>query len=196
LCTIGATKYQQTSFPQGIPECGADALRFSLIQYTTGGGDIAFDVKFIHAIRRFSNKIYQATKFVLGKIDPDFVPQKTNAKTGKESLAERWILHKMNQAVEDVNQALEDREFSRSTQIIYSYIYDSLCDVFIENSKAIIQDGTPEQKKSATNTLYTAIEGALLMIHPFMPFLSEELWQRLPRRPGDKTPSITVAKVC
>jgi valyl-tRNA synthetase len=68
--------------------------------------------------------------------------------------------------------------------------------VFIENSKAIIQDGTPEQKKSATNTLYTAIEGALLMIHPFMPFLSEELWQRLPRRPGDKTPSITVAKVC
>jgi valyl-tRNA synthetase len=57
-----AMKYQQTSFPQGIPECGADALRFSLIQYTTGGGDIAFDVRVIHAYRRFANKIYQATK--------------------------------------------------------------------------------------------------------------------------------------
>jgi valyl-tRNA synthetase len=171
-------------------------LRFSLIQYTTGGGDIAFDVKVIHAIRRFSNKIYQATKYVLGKLDPDFVPEKTNAKTGKESLSERWILHKMNQAAEEVNRALEDREFSQSTQIVYRYIYDHLCDVFIENSKAIIQDGTPEQKKSAANTLYTAIESALLMIHPFMPFLSEELWQRLPRRLGDKTPSITIAKVC
>jgi valyl-tRNA synthetase len=192
---LEATKYQQTSFPQGIPECGADALRFSLIQYTTGGGDIAFDVKVIHAIRRFSNKIYQATKYVLGKIEPHYVPPKSHAKTGKETLAERWILHKMNEATKDINKALHDREFSRATQIVYSYIYDSLCDVFIENSKVIIQDGTPEEKKSATDTLYTAIDSALLMIHPFMPFLSEELWQRLPRRPEDHTPSITVAKV-
>jgi valyl-tRNA synthetase len=71
-----------------------------------------------------------------------------------------------------------------------------LCDVFIENSKAIISDGTAEERKSAMETLYTALEGALRMIHPFMPFLSEELWQRLPKRPGDKTPSITIAAVC
>ena len=63
-----------------------------------------------------------------------------------------------------------------------------------ENSKAIIQDGTEEEKRSAKDTLYTALEGALVMIHPFMPFLSEELWQRLPRRPGDPTPSITKSK--
>jgi valyl-tRNA synthetase len=190
-----ATKYQQSSFPQGIPECGADALRFTLIQYTTGGGDIAFDVKVIHGVRRFANKIYQATKYVLGKIEPGYVPPATNTKAGNESLAERWILHKMNEAVKEVNLALTNREFSRSTQLIYGFIYNNLCDVFIENSKAIIQDGTPEQKKSATDTLYTAIESALLLIHPFMPFLSEELWQRLPRRPKDSTPSITIAKV-
>jgi valyl-tRNA synthetase len=69
-----------------------------------------------------------------------------------------------------------------------------LCDVYIENSKAIISDGSEEEKRSATDTLYTAIEAGLTMIHPFMPFLSEELWQRLPRRSGDRTPSITVAK--
>jgi valyl-tRNA synthetase len=188
-----ATKYQQTSFPQGIPECGADALRFSLIQYTTGGGDIAFDVRVIHAYRRFANKIYQATKYVLGKMGDNYQPTATKAKTGKESLAERWILHKLNQASKDINKALEDREFSRSTQIAYTYIYDCLCDVYIENSKSIIQDGSEEEKRSATDTLYTAIEGALTMIHPFMPFLSEELWQRLPRRQGDETPSITIA---
>jgi valyl-tRNA synthetase len=130
----------------------------------------------------------------LGNLGEDFVPQ-ANRKTGKEALPERWILHKLNCAANDINQALEDREFSRSTQIAYTYIYDYLCDVFIENSKAIIQNGTTEQKRSAADTLYTAIEGGLLLIHPFMPFLSEELWQRLPRRPEDSTPSITVAKV-
>jgi valyl-tRNA synthetase len=68
-----------------------------------------------------------------------------------------------------------------------------LCDTYIENSKAIFDEGSAEEKESAKQTLYTAIEGGLTMIHPFMPFLTEELWQRLPRRAGDKTPSITVA---
>jgi len=126
-----AEKYQKTAFPQGIPECGADALRFSLVQYTTGGGDIAFDVKVMQGYRRFCNKIYQATKFVLGNIDKDFVPEKTGALTGKESLAERWILHKFNNATKAINTALEEREFSHSTQLAYRYWYDELCDVYI-----------------------------------------------------------------
>lgn len=191
---VKATKYQKTAFPDGIPQCGTDALRFALVSYTTGGGDIAFDIKVIHGYRKFCNKIYQATKYVLGRLDADFVPQKTGALTGKESLAERWILHKMTIAARDVNQAINDREFMKSTSIIYQYWYNQLCDVYIENSKAILQDGTPEEKRSALDTLYTALEGALTMIHPYMPFLTEELWQRLPRRPDDKTPSIVLAR--
>lgn len=189
-----ATKWQKSAFPDGIDECGADALRFSLINYTTGGGDINFDVKVMSSYRRFSNKIYQATKYVLGNLPADFKPQAKGGKTGKESLPERWILHKMTTAARDVNEALADREFSRATQAVYAYWYYNLCDVYIENSKAIIRDGTPEQKQSAIDTLYTALEGALTMIHPFMPFLTEELWQRLPRRPGDNTKSIVVAQ--
>lgn len=188
-----ATKYQKDSFPQGIPECGADALRFSLIQYTTGGGDIAFDVKVMQGYRRFCNKIYQATKYVLGNLPKDFVPQAKGGKTGKESLPERWILHKFTTAAKQINEALDAREFSRSTSLAYAYWYDNLCDVYIENSKAIIRDGTEEEKRSAIDTLYTVLEGALCLIHPFMPFLTEELWQRLPRRPEDKTKSIVVA---
>ena len=98
-----ATKYQKTAFPDGIPQCGTDALRFALVSYTTGGGDIAFDIKVIFGYRKFCNKIYQATKYVLGKIDADFVPRKTSKLTGKESLAERWILHKMTIAARDIN---------------------------------------------------------------------------------------------
>lgn len=189
-----ATKYQKDSFPQGIPECGADALRFSLVQYTTGGGDIAFDVRVMQGYRRFCNKIYQATKYVLGNLPADFVPQAKGGKTGKEGLAERWILHKFTIAAKEINEALTAREFSRSTQLAYQYWYDNLCDVYIENSKAIIRDGTEEEKRSAIDTLYTVLEGALCLIHPFMPFLTEELWQRLPRRPDDKTKSIVVAE--
>jgi valyl-tRNA synthetase len=207
-----ATKYQKKAFPKGIPECGVDALRFSLVSYTTGGkshlflfhenceltvlgGDIAFDVLVIHGYRRFCNKIYQATKFVLGKLGDDFKPQAVPTKTGHESLSERWILHKFNTAVKEANDALEAREFSTSASVIYQYWYAALCDVFIENSKYLLQPDAPaEVQESAKQTLYTALEGALTLIHPIMPFITEELWQRLPRRPGDKTESIMYAR--
>ncbi|PYI00413.1 hypothetical protein BO78DRAFT_465348 [Aspergillus sclerotiicarbonarius CBS 121057] len=149
-----ATKYQKKAFPKGIPECGADALRFSLVSYTTGGGDIAFDIQVIHGYRRFCNKIYQATKFTL-----------------------------------------EQRDFSQSAQIVYQYWYGQLCDVFIENSKFLLApEVSAEAQQSAKETLYTALEGALTLIHPMMPFVTEHLWQRLPRREGDATISIMKAK--
>jgi len=144
--------------------------------------------------RRFCNKIYQATKYVLGKIDNSYVPPAKLELTGKEALSEKWILHRLNTTAKELHQVLEDREFSRASQLVYQYWYDDLCDVFIESSKALLQDGTPEEKERTTNTLYAALEGGLTMIHPFMPFLSEELWQRLPRRSGDTTPSIVLAK--
>jgi valyl-tRNA synthetase len=102
-------------------------------------------------------------------------------------------LHKLSISAKQINEHLERREFSNSTQVAYKFFYDCLCDIYIENSKAIFDEGSPEEKESAKQTLYTAIEGGLLMLHPYMPFLTEELWQRLPRREGDKTPSITVA---
>ena len=188
-----ASKWQKSAFPDGIDECGADALRFSLINYTTGGGDINFDVKVMRSYRNFCNKIYQATKYVLGNLPADFTPDAKGGKTGKEGLAERWILHKLNTAVKEVNENLTSREFSRATQASHNYWLYELCDVYIENSKSIIRDGTPEEARSAIDTLYTALEGALTLIHPFMPFLTEELWQRLPRRPGDNTKSIVLA---
>ncbi|KAE8141010.1 valyl-tRNA synthetase mitochondrial precursor [Aspergillus pseudotamarii] len=190
-----ATKYQKKAFPKGIPECGADALRFALVSYTTGGGDIAFDIQVIHGYRRFCNKIYQATKYVLGKLGDDFKPQPAVSKTGRESLSERWILHKFNSAAKEINEALEQREFNVVATTVYQYWYAQLCDVFIENSKFLLAPEVPaEVQESAKQTLYTALEGALALIHPIMPFVTEELWQRLPRRPNDNTISIMKAR--
>ncbi|KAH8175980.1 tRNA synthetases class I (I, l, M and v) domain-containing protein [Sarocladium implicatum] len=190
---VKATKYQKTAFPDGIPQCGADALRFTMINATTGGSDINLDIKVIHGFRKFCNKIFQATKYVLGSLPEGFVPAKEGAVPGK-TLAEKWILHKMNSAARDINVAMADREFAKSSNIIYKYWYNELCDVYIENSKAIIRDGTEEERNSAIQTLYTTLEAALTMIHPFMPFLTEEMWQRMPRRPDDKTKSIMIAQ--
>ena len=93
-----------------------------------------------------------------------------------------------------MNQALADREFSKASILVYRYWYNELCDVYIENSKSIIRDGTEEERQSALQTLYTALEAALTMIHPFMPYITEEMWQRMPRRPNDSTKSVMLAK--
>lgn len=188
-----ATAYQKKAFPDGIPQCGSDAMHFAFCAYTTGGRDINMDIKVVHGYRKFCNKIYQATKFALMRLGENFVPRENGKKTGKESLVEKWILHKLTKAAEGINKALEERDFSTATNIVYNYWYNELCDVYIENSKSLILDGTPEQKRSAQDTLYTALDGALTMIHPFMPFVTEELWQRIPRRPNDTTPTILKA---
>ncbi|KAK0702911.1 tRNA synthetases class I-domain-containing protein [Apiosordaria backusii] len=169
-----ATKHQKIAFPSGIPKCGADTLRFALVSYTTGGGDINFDIKVMHAYRRFCNKIWQASKYVLGKLPENFVPVTQ---------------------LDTFNGALEAREFSRSTKVIYQFFYDELCDVFIENSKSIVSDGTPEQQNSIQQTLFRALDTSLRLMHPFMPFITEELWQRLPRprREGDTKSTIMLA---
>lgn len=100
----------------------------------------------------------------------------------------------MNSAARDINEALAEREFSKASIIVYKYWYSELCDVYIENSKAIIRDGSEEERQSALQTLYTTLEAALTMIHPFMPFITEEMWQRMPRRPEDSTKSIMIAE--
>ncbi|KAI8950749.1 tRNA synthetases class I-domain-containing protein [Xylaria longipes] len=175
-----AAKYQKTAFPTGIPECGADALRFTLLSYTTGGGDISFDIKVMAAYRRFCNKIWQASKYVMGRLPESFKPV-TNLDVANLSTPEKWILHCMNSAVRDLNGALEAREFSKATQIAHRFFYDQLCDVFIEHSKSLLTEGTVSEQDSVQQTLYRALDVALRLLHPFMPFITEELWQRLPR---------------
>ncbi|CAD6572663.1 MAG: valine--tRNA ligase [Alectoria sarmentosa] len=190
------TRSNLQTYPQGIKPMGMDPLRFALINYTTGSGeDVNFDLEAVEASRKFCNKIYQATKFALSKFGSNFVPE-TSPKLAMQpsrSLAERWILHKMDGAIGEVNTALESRDFSIATQAARRYFWDELCDIYIENSKSLISDGTDKQAESAKQTLYTSLEGGLLTLHPFMPFLTEELWQRLPRRSQDATPSITIA---
>lgn len=183
---------QKESYPNGIPQCGTDALRFALCAYTTGGRDINLDILRVEGYRKFCNKIYQATKFALMRLGDEYQPRSKESLSGNESLVEKWILHKLTHTSKVVNEAFEKRDFLTSTSAIYEFWY-LICDVYIENSKYLIQEGTELEKNSARDTLYILLDNALRMIHPFMPFISEEMWQHLAKRSTETSPSIVKA---
>lgn len=126
-----AMAYQNSAFPDGIPQCGSDAMHFAFCHYTTGGRDINMDIKVVDGYRKFCNKMYQATKFALMRLGDDYVPCEAAALTGQESLVELWILHKFNKAARDTNKCLEERNFVGATDAIYQYWLYELCDVYI-----------------------------------------------------------------
>lgn len=145
-----AREGQKKDFPKGIPQCGTDALRFALCAYSGGGRDINLEILRVEGYRKFCNKIFNATKFAMLKLDEAFVPQpciKVNVfvaslplsrsvdrieqPTGKESLVEKWILHRLNIAAAEINQHLTDRNFMAATISAYNFWLYELCDVYI-----------------------------------------------------------------
>ncbi|RUS33808.1 hypothetical protein BC938DRAFT_483795 [Jimgerdemannia flammicorona] len=190
---------QKADYPNGIPECGTDALRFALCAYTSAGRDINLDILRVEGYRKFCNKLWNATRFALMKLGDDFQPRTDATLTGNESLADRWILSKLNNASIEVNKALLDNNFMIATNVVYQFWIYELCDVFIEISKPAIdsnQDISENvvRRRSAQDTLYTCLEAGLKLLHPFMPFVTEELYQRLARRPGDSIRTIALAR--
>jgi len=189
-----AKKGQKLDFPNGIPQCGADALRFALCAYTTGGRDINMEILRVEGYRKFCNKLWNATKFAMLKFPEGYTPAKTAEPTGKETLVEQWILSRLENCATLLNKHLESRNFLLATQCVYDFWLYELCDVYIEAMKPLSSDDAPEAvRRSAQDTLYTCLDQGLKMLHPFMPFVTEELWQRLPRRPEDKTVTIALA---
>ncbi|KAF4597436.1 hypothetical protein EYR40_007895 [Pleurotus pulmonarius] len=185
---------QKKDFPKGIPQCGTDALRFALCAYSGGGRDINLEILRVEGYRKFCNKIFNATKFAMLKLDETFVPEALPKPTGSESLVEKWIFHKLNIAAAEINKQLADRNFMNATTAAYNFWLYELCDVYIEAMKPMTDEAaSPAVRRSAQQTLYTCLDHGLRLLHPFMPFVTEELWQRLPRRPNDSTPSIMIS---
>lgn len=114
--------------------------------------------------------------------------------TGQESLAEKWLFHQLNFASEAVSAHLEERDFADASTAAHAFFLNDLCDVFIEATKPLFESNAESAAlASARNTLYTCLENGLKLLHPFMPFVTEDLWQRLPRRPEESCESIMVA---
>jgi valyl-tRNA synthetase len=158
---------------------GADALRFTLASMAGQGRDIKLSTERIAGYRAFANKIWNAARFVLMNAEG------FDSRAPLASVYDRWILSRYNRCAEETRAALEQFQLSDAANGIYRFIWNELCDWAIELSKpALYGEKSPAERASAQNALLTALEGALRLLHPFMPFVTEEIWQRLPNRSG------------
>lgn len=189
-----AIEGQKQDYPTGIPECGTDAMRFALCSYMTQGRDINLDILRVQGYRFFCNKLWNATRFALMYLGDQEKYSVIEALTGTESNMDLWILSKLSTAISVCNKSFESYEFADVTSALYQFWLYDLCDVYLESVKPVFQSGTDEAKLSARRTLYTCLELGLKLISPVMPFISEELFQRLPRADTESIPSICVAR--
>ena len=162
-----------------IEKYGADTLRFMLITGNTPGNDMRFYWERVEAARNFANKIWNASRYMLMNLegaDDSFVPEESDC-----TLADRWILSRAAQTAHDVTANLENYELGEAGRMIYEFLWSEFCDWYIELTKARLYDKeNPRARNTALYILRTVLERTMRLLHPFMPFLTEEIWQKLP----------------
>ena len=160
-----------------IAQYGADALRFTLVTGNSPGNDLRFSQEKVEASRNFANKIWNASRFILMNIDGHDVP---NQLPEKLALEDKWIVNQFNQVVKEVTDNLEHFEIGIAVQKLYDFLWDELCDWYIEIAKIRLQSSDEEAAQTARQVLVWVMTGTLQLLHPFMPYITEEIWQSLP----------------
>ncbi|HHV44012.1 MAG TPA: valine--tRNA ligase [Firmicutes bacterium] len=160
-----------------IEEYGADALRFTLVRGGSLGNDMRYYPEQVEASRNFANKVWNATRFALMNLD-GFVPAATPTDF---SLGDRWILSRYQRTVERVTNYLSEYDLAEASRAIYEFTWNELCDWYVEISKPYLSGKFGAEVKYTTQwVLWTVLDGTLRLLHPFMPFITEALWQALP----------------
>jgi len=195
-------------YPQGIPECGSDALRFGLLAHVGVGRDINLDVQRVAGYSKFCNKLWNATRFAFlylggsgGTFTPGALPvalalsTPTGPRADLASLPDAWILAKLAETVETMDQQLRDYQIAAASETIYAFWYNCLCDVYLEAIKPVMQLDSSSianlATKHATQTvLHACLHYGLRLLHPFMPFVTEELFHRLALLTGEPRQTI------
>ncbi|KAK6350478.1 valine--tRNA ligase [Orbilia javanica] len=187
-------RFQATCFPGGIPECGADALRFALVDSTSDSQSTFLNVGDVITYREFCDGLYKTVHEALILLPSDYKP--TPSAYGQrmaQRIGDRYILHRLNAAGRDVERGMEDKRFWRATRGIKA-LWCRHIPTYLEYYRSCGEEDPDPESLSTTEALYAVIDGALRMTHPFMPFITEELWQKLPKPLYDDTPSIMVAE--
>ncbi len=176
-----------------IERYGADALRFTLAALTVQGRDIKLSEKRFEGYRHFANKIWNAGRFILMNTPPDLLSRLPHMADLRPE--DRWIMTRLNETAGRVNASLEEYDFSTASRLLYDFFWSDFCDWYIEFTKARIYRKPPEEEEERlrveaerTTALYTlnyVFEKALRLLHPFMPFITEELWHMLPNAEGE-----------
>ncbi len=172
-------KSTRKQFPDGIESYGTDALRFTFAILATQGRGINFDVARIQGYRNFCNKLWNASRYVMMCMEANTLDIHSGNK--EFNLAERWINTRLAHAVNDINQGINNYRFDLSAQAIYEFTWDEYCDWYLELSKVTLTgtDATDAAKRGTLYTLLNVLETLLRLMHPFTPFITEEIWQRV-----------------
>ena len=162
-----------------VDEYGADALRFSLVMGVSPGNDTRYSRDKVEAARNFANKVWNASRFVLMNVNErkDFVPAKLET-------ADKWILSRLQEAIRDVSDHMEDGDFGLAATKIYDFAWSEFCDWYIELSKSRLLGEDGESKETVKSVLLYVLENLLKLLHPFMPFLTEQVYKYLPGTEG------------
>lgn len=178
----------KADYPNGIPECGTDALRFAFCAYANQGRDINLDVLRVEGYRKFCNKLWNAIRFAMSKnLDINgpncYEPPSEFRLTGDEKPCDLWIISRLCFAIERCQNGFETYNFPQVTTAIYNFWLYELCDVYIEYIKQYLYASEPDLRRQETIKLilYTCLNNGLRLLAPIMPFLGEELYQRLPK---------------
>jgi valyl-tRNA synthetase len=157
-----------------IDEFGSDALRFSIISITSRGQDVFLSKEKFEIGRNFSNKIWNASRYVLMNLEDDI--DETDMDPGKLTLPDKWILHELNEAVKKVTSNLEKFRFNEAASVLYEFTWHKYCDWYLEMSKIA------EDSRNTGTVLILVLKSILKLLHPFMPFITEEIWKKMPGR--------------
>eukprot|EP00764_Aduncisulcus_paluster_P014275 gnl/Carplike_NY0171/822_a1131_712.p1 GENE.gnl/Carplike_NY0171/822_a1131_712~~gnl/Carplike_NY0171/822_a1131_712.p1 ORF type:complete len:989 (-),score=343.83 gnl/Carplike_NY0171/822_a1131_712:1347-4016(-) len=188
-----AMKAQKMDYPKGIEPCGTDALRFALCSYTSQGRSINLDVNRIVGYRNFCNKLWNATIFAINfaKMSSEFkpvsIPELSSMVASKGDVCDKWILNCLSKASHTARIGMEEFNLGAATTAVHAFFLYQLCDVYVERVKPVIKDCEygEDRKEVARQVLYHCIVSGLILIHPFMPFVTETLYHHLPRRASD-----------
>ncbi|WP_406242351.1 valine--tRNA ligase [Tissierella carlieri] len=161
-----------------IDEYGADALRFTLVTGNSPGNDMRFYTERVEANRNFANKLWNATRFVLMNLEEDVAKEELNLDSLEEE--DKWILSRLNSVVKEATENLDKYEIGMAAQKIYDFIWDEYCDWYIEMVKSRLYGENESSKQTAEKVLLFVLKDILKLLHPFMPFITEEIWQHLP----------------
>ncbi|XP_014784317.1 valine--tRNA ligase [Octopus bimaculoides] len=177
-------KEQHKNFPHGIPQCGADALRFTLCSYNFKLQTINIQMDHIKSSKFFCNKIWQASRFIHLNQEDSFTPKRPFALSGHESAIDKWILSVLTETTHYCDPKFRNYDLQLVTNSLRKFWIQNFCDIYLESVKPILKNGSEEEKETVNQVLHFCLETYLKAISPFMPYLSEELYQQLMQRSG------------